>query len=136
MMQFLRQQTLGIGPAVPVVRRLFSTNASPAPSLWRNVHCSARRAANWSRAFLRAGGYAAWRFVALLALLSFLTAWVGTQAVMAVFEDTWTEIALTAARQENRELRDRQDTLGAQSEAALARLEAPEATAASHARTP
>ena len=120
-------------PGGAVGRRVVCTNAALEPSLWENVRRAASRAANWSRAFLRAGGLAAWRFAALLVLLSFLIAWVGTRAVMAGFEETWTEIALAAARHENQALRARQDTLREQTEAALARLEA---LGTAYARTP
>lgn len=115
------------------MQRVLCTNASLEPSLGQDLHRAARRAAKWSRAFLREGGLAAWRFVALLVILSFLTAWLGTRALMAGFEDTWTDIALTAARHENQALRARQDTLREQTEAALARLAVLETT---YARTP
>jgi hypothetical protein len=69
-------------------------------------------------------------------LLSFGTAWAGARAVMAGFDESWTEIALAAARQENQALRDRQEILRAQTELTVARLEAAEATAASYARLP
>lgn len=132
-MQYFRQQTMETSPAGAVGRRVLCTNASLEPSLWRNAQFAARRAGKWIRAFLRAGGLAAWRFVALLVILSFLTAWVGTRALIAGFEDTWTGIALTAARHENLLLRDRQDALREQTEEALAHLGAVETT---YARTP
>lgn len=69
-----------------------------------------------------------WRFVLVLVFLSFLTAWAGTRALMAGFEETWTEIALSAARHEKQELRTRQEILRQRTEEALARLGAAETT--------
>ena len=133
-MQFFRQQTLEIGPGGSAVHRVFSTNASPAPSLWQITHSAGSRAANRSAALWRRGaGLDPWRVIALLMLLSFVTAWSGARVVMAGFEDSWTELALTAARYENQELRDRQDILREQTAVAQARLEALETTGASGA---
>ena len=134
LMQSLRQQTMGTGPAASVRQRVFSTNAS---ALWRKARRSGSRAANRSAALWRQGaGLDPWRVIALLMLLSFGTAFAGARAVMAGFDESWTEIALAAARQENQALRDRQEILRAQTELTVARLEAAEATAASYAQLP
>ncbi len=128
---------MGTGPSGSVRQRVFSTNASPASALWRKARRSGSQAANRSAALWRQGaGLDPWRVIALLMLLSFGTAFAGARAVMAGFDESWTEIALAAARQENQALRDRQEILRAQTELTVARLEAAEATAASYARLP
>ena len=73
-----------------------------------------------------------WRFVVLMTLLSFATAWMGTRAVMAGFESSWTELTLTAAQHESQDLRIRQETLREETAAALAHLAAAEPAAARH----
>lgn len=77
-----------------------------------------------------------WRLLVLLVLFSFLAAGFAARALMAGFEDTWTEAALASVRRENQELRLRQEILREQTAAALAQLEALEATEASFARKP
>lgn len=93
------------------------------PAFLRAVHRGRREVT----AYLRQSGLPQhWRFLVLLTLLSFAAAWMGTKAVMAQFESSWTAAALTVARHENQELRTRQETLRAKTEAALADLAAVE----------
>jgi len=105
--------------------RLLSTNALPA---WLSGPLAGRvylrvldRSHHWRGGVLRQSGLAQhWRFLVLAALLSYATAWMGTRAVMAGFESTWTGVALEATRHENQALRTRQEALREATEAALA----------------
>lgn len=116
--------------------RRFSTKALAArlsrPALAATAALAAtlragRRTGRWLTTVVRDCGIAQhWRFLVLLALLSFATAWLGTRAVMAGFESSWSAAALAAARHENQELRIRQDLLREQTEEALTRLAAAE----------
>lgn len=100
--------------SMPAVRRFCRQAGSLIAKLWRETGLPRH-----------------WRFMLVLVFLSFLTAWAGTRALMAGFEETWTEIALSAARHENQALRTRQEILREQTEEALARLSAAETTPAS-----
>ena len=60
------------------------------------------------------------RLILVWALLSFVTAWLGTRALKSGFESSWSEVALEATQHENQELLTRQETLREVTEAALA----------------
>ncbi|MEO7795549.1 MAG: hypothetical protein ABIV06_12335 [Thermoanaerobaculia bacterium] len=72
------------------------------------------------------------RFLLLLTLLSFATAWMATRAVMAGVDESLTRATLTSAQQENQALRLRQETLREQTEVASTRLRSTETTLASY----
>lgn len=124
-------------PASSEHSRRISTNAFPGwlskpalPAIGRTLRHGGRGLAG----FVRDSGVPQhWRFLLLMTLLSFATAWMGTRAVMVGVESTWTEIALTAERNENQQLRTRQETLREETEATVADLAA---TASPSAVTP
>jgi len=127
-------------PGNPHNRRHLSTKALVAwlsgPALTA-IPRALRRGGRWFGGVVWESGLLQhWRFLVLLALLSFATAWMGTRAVMAEFESSWTEAALESARHENQALRTRQETLREETEAALADLATAEGKAASPARYP
>ena len=74
-----------------------------------------------------------WRIFVLLVVLSFFGAAVAARALIAGVNDTWIEIALVSVRHENQQLRLRQEVLREQTEAALAQIEAIEASQVSQA---
>lgn len=114
--------------------RLLSTNAFPGGLSYPVVRRACRQTGSWVGRVVRESGLPQrWHFIPLLAILSFLVAWAGTRAVMAGFEETWSEITLPAAMHENQAFRVRQESLREETEATLARLETQETT---HAGTP
>lgn len=117
-------------PGIPHNRRRLSTKALAAwlsgPALPATSR-ALRRSGRWFGGIVWESGLLQhWRFLVLLALLSFATAWMGTRALMAEFESSWTAAALAAAQHENQALRTRQETLREQTEAALFDLAAAE----------
>lgn len=134
--RFAAENLLPGAPERAQLLRRFSTNAHPA-TLSRparvEVLRALRQAGRGLAGFLRASGVGRqWRFLLVLALLSFAAAWLGTRAVMAGFESSWTELTLTAAQHESQDLRIRQETLREETAAALAHLAAAEPAAARH----
>ncbi|MEO8198552.1 MAG: hypothetical protein ABI689_17705 [Thermoanaerobaculia bacterium] len=114
--------------------RPLSTNAAPGPLSLPAVRRVLRHTGSGiARAWRASGLPEHWRFLLLFVLLSFLTAWAGTRAVMAAVDGTWTVTSLSAARHENQALRHRQELLRDQTATALAQIEAAEVTLA---RTP
>ena len=101
--------------------RLLCTNALPSWLSGPSVGRALQRTGRWIGGVARESALAQhWRFLVLAALLSYATAWMGTRALMAGFENNWTEVALEATRHENQALRTRQEALREATEAALA----------------
>jgi hypothetical protein len=126
-----------VGEARANFRVAISTKSwSDRPAYRELRKAGGRVASGIGRVVRTCGSPKHWRLVVLLVALSFLSANFVARALMAVFDDAWTEVALLSARHENQELRMRQEILREQTEAALARLAALEATQASYTRTP
>ncbi len=120
------------GRATP--RRVVSTIAFPNRPMRRILRRGSRKAAGFVGSVVRQSGIQEhWRFILVMVVASFLTAWLGTRALMAGFDDTLSQVSLVSARNENHALRLRQETLREQTDLALARLSALET---SYARKP
>jgi hypothetical protein len=120
------------GRATP--RRVVSTIAFPNRPVRRVLRTGTRKAASLVGSVVRESGLREhWRFVLVMIVVSFLTAWLGTKAVMAGVDESLSRVAVASALHENNLLRARQETLREQTDVTLARLAALETT---HARNP
>lgn len=119
------------GRATP--RRVVSTIAFPNRPIRKIWRTATRKVAGLAGSLVRESGIREhWRFILLMVVASFLTAWLGTRALMAGFEDNLSKVAVASARHENHALRLRQEALREQTDAAIARLAALESAYTRH----
>jgi hypothetical protein len=119
------------GRATP--RRVVSTIAFPNRPVRRILRTGSRKAAGLVGSVVRESGIREhWRFILVMIVVSFLTAWLGTKAIMSGVDESLSRVAIASALNENTLLRARQETLREQTDVAIARLSALETTYARH----